>query len=68
MILRKAEVLTPFETWPLASPRRDIEGEPLELLGGQLVVAEPKGAYHGSAVSSAEYAMRAALPKGWIVP
>src|SRR2546426_733306 len=44
------------------------EGEPLELLGGQLVVAETKGAYHSSAVSSAEYALRAALPKGWIVP
>ena len=43
------------------------EGEPLELLGGQLVVAEPKGAYHSSAVSTAEYALRAALPPGWIV-
>jgi Uma2 family endonuclease len=43
------------------------EGEPLELLGGQLVVAEPKGAYHSSAVSAAEYALRASLPSGWIV-
>lgn len=43
------------------------EGEPLELLGGHLVVAEPKGAYHSSAVSTAEYAVRAALPSGWIV-
>src|SRR5262245_176124 len=43
------------------------EGEPLELIGGQLIVAEPKGAYHGSAVTAAEYALRAALPSGWIV-
>jgi Uma2 family endonuclease len=43
------------------------EGEPLELIGGQLIVAEPKGTYHSSAVSTAEYALRAALPSGWIV-
>lgn len=43
------------------------EGEPIELIGGQLVVAEPKGAYHTSAVSTAEYALRAVLPPGWIV-
>jgi Uma2 family endonuclease len=43
------------------------EGEPLELIGGQLIVAEPKGAYHSSAVGAAEYALRAALPSGWIV-
>ena len=43
------------------------EGEPLELIGGQLIVAEPKGAYHSSAVTAADYALRAALPSGWIV-
>ena len=43
------------------------ENEPLELIAGQLVVAEPKGTYHTSAVSAAEYALRAALPPGWIV-
>ena len=43
------------------------EGEPLELIGGQLIVAEPKGTYHSAAVSSAEYALRAGLPSGWIV-
>ena len=43
------------------------EGEPLELVGGQLIVAEPKGAYHSAAVSAAEYAVRAALPPGWLV-
>jgi Uma2 family endonuclease len=43
------------------------EGDPIELVGGQLVVAEPKGPYHTSAVSAAEYALRAVLPPGWIV-
>lgn len=42
-------------------------GEPIELIGGQLVVAEPQGAYHASAISAAEYTLRAALPPGWIV-
>lgn len=43
------------------------EDEPLELIGGQLIVAEPKGAYHSSAVTAVDYALRAALPPGWIV-
>jgi Uma2 family endonuclease len=43
------------------------EGEPLELLDGQLIVAEPKGAYHSSAVSAVDYVLRAVLPAGWIV-
>src|SRR2546428_1028359 len=43
------------------------EGEPLELIGGQLVVGEPHGAYHASAISAADYAVRAILPPGWIV-
>ena len=43
------------------------EGEPLELIGGQLIVSEPKGAHHSSAVTAVDYALRAALPSGWIV-
>jgi Uma2 family endonuclease len=43
------------------------EGEPLELLGGQLVVAEPHGADHASAISAVDYAVRAILPSGWLV-
>jgi hypothetical protein len=43
------------------------EGEPIGLIGGQLVVAEPKSAYHCSALSAAEYALRAVLPPAWIV-
>ncbi len=42
-------------------------GESIELIGGQLVVAEPQGAYHASAVSTVDYALRAALPPGWTV-
>jgi Uma2 family endonuclease len=43
------------------------QGEPIELLAGQLVVAEPHGAYHASSISAADYAVRAALPAGWLV-
>lgn len=42
-------------------------GEPLELIGGQLVVAEPQGPYHASAITRVEYALRDALPPGWLV-
>jgi Uma2 family endonuclease len=42
-------------------------GEPLELIGGQLVVAEPQGAYHVSAIGTADDALRAILPPGWMV-
>ena len=40
---------------------------PVELIGGQLLVAEPQGAYHASAVSVVDYALRAVLPPGWTV-
>jgi Uma2 family endonuclease len=43
------------------------DGDPIELIAGQLVVAEPQRPYHASAVSSADYALRAVLPQGWIV-
>ena len=43
------------------------EGEPLELIGGQLIVAEPKGSPHAAAVGMAGDALRTALPPGWIV-
>jgi Uma2 family endonuclease len=42
-------------------------GEPVELIGGQLVVAEPQGSYHATAVGAVDDALRAALPMGWIV-
>jgi Uma2 family endonuclease len=43
------------------------QGEPLELIGGELVVAEPQGAYHASAITRVDYALRAIVPPGWIV-
>lgn len=43
------------------------EGDPIELIGGQLVVAEPQSAYHASAIRTVDYALRAVLPPGWIV-
>jgi Uma2 family endonuclease len=42
-------------------------GEPLELIGGELVVAEPQGAYHVSTISKVDYVLRAMLPPGWLV-
>src|SRR3989442_13436405 len=43
------------------------EDEPLELIGGHLIVAEPKGDEHATALERAGDALRAALPGGWIV-
>src|SRR6266850_4923184 len=43
------------------------QGDSIELIGGHLVVAEPQGAYHASAVTRVDYALRAVLPGGWIV-
>src|SRR5712692_2431240 len=43
------------------------EGEPIELIGGQLVVAEPQYPYHADGISAADYALRAVLPPGWMV-
>jgi Uma2 family endonuclease len=43
------------------------DGEPLELIGGELVVAEPKGPYHSGGVGQVADVVRAALPPGWIV-
>jgi Uma2 family endonuclease len=43
------------------------EDDPLELVGGHLIVAEPQSAYHASAIRAVDYALRAVLPPGWIV-
>ena len=42
-------------------------GEPVELIGGQLMVAEPQGAYHSSGIGAAGDTLRSALPRGWLV-
>jgi len=44
-----------------------LDGEPVELIGGQLVVAEPQGSYHATAIGAVDDALRAALPPGWVV-
>jgi Uma2 family endonuclease len=42
-------------------------GDPVELIGGQLVVAEPQGSRHFAAVRAVEEALRAAFGPGWEV-
>src|SRR5438105_10904160 len=43
------------------------EDERIELLGGELVVREPQGSPHHTAVGLTEDALRAALGPGWLV-
>jgi Uma2 family endonuclease len=43
------------------------EGDPVELIGGQLIVAEPQNSPHATAVGAADDVLRAALPPGFIV-
>jgi Uma2 family endonuclease len=43
------------------------EGDPVELIAGQLMVAEPQNSPHATAVGAADDAVRAALPPGFIV-
>jgi Uma2 family endonuclease len=40
-------------------------GDPIELVGGQLIVAEPQSSYHFSAIQAAVEALRAAFGPGW---
>ena len=42
-------------------------GEPIELIGGQLMVAEPQGTRHFTAIRLAEAALRSAFGQGWDV-
>ncbi len=42
-------------------------GDPIELLGGQLIVAEPEGSAHYTAIMAAEEALRRAFGPGWHV-
>jgi Uma2 family endonuclease len=41
--------------------------DPIELIGGQLIVAEPQGSYHFTALRAVEEALRAAFGAGWDV-
>jgi Uma2 family endonuclease len=42
-------------------------GEPLELLGGELIVSEPQKSARYTAIGLVEDALRAALEPGWLV-
>ena len=42
-------------------------GDPVELVGGQLIVAEPQGSRHFAAVQAMEEALRKAFGPGWQV-
>jgi Uma2 family endonuclease len=42
-------------------------GEPVELLGGELIVAEPQGSAHYTAIGLVEDALRAALGRNWLI-
>jgi Uma2 family endonuclease len=67
------EVPTRVKQWTRAEYDRLIEigvfrpGEPVELLGGQLVVAEPQSEAHYTAVGLVEDALRAAFGPGWLI-
>jgi Uma2 family endonuclease len=61
-----------FRRWKRAEYERLVDlglfqGDPVELIGGKLVVAEPQGSYHAAALGAADDALRAVLPPGWIV-
>jgi len=43
------------------------QGEPVELIDGRLVVAEPQGSYHASTIGVVGDVLRSALPSGWLV-
>jgi Uma2 family endonuclease len=42
-------------------------GEPIELIGGELMVAEPQGAAHYTAICKTVKALEAAFGGGWVV-
>ena len=42
-------------------------GDPVELLGGELIVSEPQGSAHYTAVGLVEDALRAAFGPGWVI-
>ncbi|MBI2529426.1 MAG: Uma2 family endonuclease [Candidatus Rokubacteria bacterium] len=42
-------------------------GEPIELIGGQLMVCEPQGRRHAWALAIVDHRLRAALGSGWTV-
>ena len=69
--MAKVEVKT--HHWSRAEYDRLIEigffqpRDPIELIGGQLIVAEPQGTYHFTGVRAAGEALRVAFGAGWDV-
>jgi Uma2 family endonuclease len=69
--MRSVEVKT--RRWKRIEYERLIEtgffqpGDPVELVGGQLIVAEPQGSNHFTAIQAVEEALRAAFGAGWQV-
>jgi len=67
------EYATRTRRWTRAEYERLIEvgvfrpGDPVELLAGELVVSEPQGSEHYTAICLAEEALRAAFGPGWLV-
>ena len=67
------ETYPTLRRWTRAEYARLIEagifqpGEPVELLGGELMVSEPQGSAHYTAIGLVEDALRAALGRGWLV-
>ena len=62
----------PLRHWTRAEYERLVDAglfreDPVELIGGQLVVAEPQGSYHATALGAVDDALRAVLPAGWTV-
>jgi hypothetical protein len=59
--------------WTRAAYDRLIEvgvfqpGDPVELLGGELVVAEPQSSPHYTAICLVEEALRASFGTGWVI-
>jgi Uma2 family endonuclease len=44
-----------------------VDGEPVELIGGDLIVSEPKGSPHATAVALVVQALRAVFGAGWVI-
>jgi hypothetical protein len=42
-------------------------GEPIELIGGELIVAEPQGAAHYTAILKTARALQAVFGAGWVL-
>ena len=76
-MMRSIDVVTTYPTrarrWTRAEYDRLIDvgilgpGDPVELLGGELMVAEPQGSRHYTSIGLVEDALRAAFGAGWVI-